>query len=266
MTGWGQSGPLAKAAGHDMNYIALTGVLHSIGTKGGPPVPPLNLVGDFGGGGIYLAFGIVCALLETARSGRGQVVNAAMIDGASSLMTAIYGLHAAGKWNDERGTNILDSGAHFYQVYETKDGKYVSVASIEAKFYDELLDKAGLDKDAFAAQWEHQRWPEYTERMRAVFKTRTRDEWCAIMEGSDICFAPGAVHGRGAPAPPQRRARHLRRGRRCRAAGAGAALRAHAGRHPAPTTRAGRAHRRGPRDWGFGREEIAALRQAGGLA
>jgi len=190
MTGWGQDGPLAHASGHDMNYIALTGALHAIGPKGGQPVPPLNLVGDFGGGALYLAFGIVSALLEAARSGQGQVVDAAMVDGAASLMSATYGYNAQGMWNPERGTNILDSGAHFYQVYETKDGKYVSIASIEAKFYDELLEKAGLDKEEYAAQHDRDRWPEYIEKLRAVFKTKTRDEWREIMEGSDICFAP----------------------------------------------------------------------------
>ena len=190
MTGWGQDGPLAHAAGHDMNYIALTGALHAIGPKGGQPVPPLNLVGDFGGGALYLAFGIVSALLEASRSGQGQVVDAAMIDGAASLMAATYGYNAQGMWNPERGTNLLDSGAHFYQVYETKDGKYVSIASIEAKFYDELLEKAGLDKEEYADQMERERWPEYIDKLGAVFKTKTRDEWREIMEGSDICFAP----------------------------------------------------------------------------
>jgi alpha-methylacyl-CoA racemase len=190
MTGWGQDGPLAHAAGHDMNYIALTGALNCIGSKGGPPVPPLNLIGDFGGGALYLAFGIVCALLEAARSGQGQVVDAAMVEGAASLMTATYGYNAMGMWNDERGTNILDSGAHFYQVYETKDGKHVSIASIEAKFYDELLERAGLDKQEYAEQMERGQWPAYIEKLAAVFKTKTRDEWREIMEGTDICFAP----------------------------------------------------------------------------
>ncbi len=190
MTGWGQDGPLAHAAGHDMNYIALTGALHAIGPKGGKPVPPLNLVGDFGGGALYLAFGIVSALLEASRSGQGQVVDAAMVDGAASLMAATYGYNAQGMWNPERGTNLLDSGAHFYQVYETKDGKYVSIASIEPKFYDELLEKAGLDKEEYSAQMEREHWPEYIDKLGAVFKTKTRDEWREIMEGSDICFAP----------------------------------------------------------------------------
>ena len=190
MTGWGQDGPLAHASGHDMNYIALTGALHAIGPKDGKPVPPLNLVGDFGGGALYLAFGIVSALLEASRSGQGQVVDAAMVDGAASLMAATYGYNAQGMWNPERGTNLLDSGSHFYQVYETKDGKYVSIASIEPKFYDELLEKAGLDKEEYSAQMERDRWPEYIDKLDAVFKTKTRDEWREIMEGSDICFAP----------------------------------------------------------------------------
>ncbi len=143
MTGWGQEGPLAHAAGHDINYIALSGALHSIGRKGEAPVPPLNLVGDFGGGALYLALGVVAGLLEAQKSGKGQVVDAAMVDGAASLMTAIYGMHGSGFWNDERGDNILDTGAHYYEVYETKDGKHVAIGSIEAKFYAELLDCRG---------------------------------------------------------------------------------------------------------------------------
>ncbi len=190
MTGWGQDGPLAVAAGHDMNYIALIGALHCIGNAGGPPVPPLNLVGDFGGGALFLAFGITCGLLEAQKSGQGQVVDAAMVDGAASLMTAIYGMNAMGMWSANRGENILDSGAHFYQVYETKDGKYVSIASIEAKFYAELLERTGLDGADLPKQMGRESWPEQNRRFAEVFKTKTRDEWCAIMEGSDICFAP----------------------------------------------------------------------------
>ena len=206
MTGWGQDGPLAGAAGHDMNYIALIGALHSIGTAGGPPVPPLNLVGDFGGGALYLAFGITCGLLEAQKSGQGQVVDAAMVDGAASLMTAIYGMNAMGMWSANRGENILDTGAHFYQVYETKDGKYVSIASIEAKFYAELLERTGLDGADLPEQMDRASWPEQNRRFADVFKTKTRDEWCAIMEGSDICFAP-VLSLDEAPAHPHIKAR-----------------------------------------------------------
>ena len=190
MTGWGQEGPLASAAGHDINYIALSGALNTIGRRGQAPVPPLNLIGDFGGGALYLAFGVVTGLLETQKSGKGQVIDAAMVDGAASLMTAIYGMHASGFWTDERGTNMLDTGAHFYDVYETSDGKYVSIGSIEGKFYDELLRLSGLKQEELAPQNDRKQWPQMKERVATLFRTKTRDEWCKIMEGSDICFAP----------------------------------------------------------------------------
>ena len=190
MTGWGQEGPLAKAVGHDINYIALVGALHSIGRKGEPPVPPLNLVGDFGGGGVFLALGVVGALLEAQKSGKGQVIDVAMIDGAASLMTAIYGLRAAGKWTDNRGENILDTGAHYYNVYETSDGQYVSVGSIEPKFYAELLRLTGLEREELPRQNDQSAWPALTAKLAAVFKTKTRAEWDELLEGSDICYAP----------------------------------------------------------------------------
>ncbi|MFP4513745.1 MAG: CaiB/BaiF CoA transferase family protein [Acidimicrobiales bacterium] len=191
MTGWGQSGPYAHTAGHDINYIALAGALDAIGRAGGPPVPPLNLVGDFGGGGMMLAFGVVCALLEASRSGEGQVVDAAMVDGAAVLMTMFHAFSAMGIWHEERGTNTLDTGAHFYDVYETADAKYVSIGSIEPQFYSELLRLTGLvDEADFAAQMDRSRWPALKERLAEVFRTKTRDEWCEIMEGTDVCFAP----------------------------------------------------------------------------
>ena len=190
MTGWGQEGPLAEAAGHDINYIALTGALHSIGRTGDRPLPPLNLVGDFGGGALYLALGVVAALLEAQKSGKGQVVDAAMVDGASSLMTAIYGIKAAGMWTNHRGENLLDTGAHFYEVYETRDGKFVSIGSIEAKFYEELLDLSGLKGQELPNQMDRSAWPALKEQLTKIFKSKTRDEWCKIMEGSDVCFAP----------------------------------------------------------------------------
>ena len=190
MTGWGQEGPLAMAAGHDINYIALSGALHSIGRRGEAPVPPLNLIGDFGGGALYLAFGVVAGLLEAQKSGKGQVIDAAMVDGAASLMTAIYGMHGAGIWSDERGANMLDTGAHYYDVYETKDGKHISIGSIEKKFYEELLQLSGLKNEELAPQNDRKSWPQMKERVAALFRTKTRDEWCKIMEGSDICFAP----------------------------------------------------------------------------
>jgi alpha-methylacyl-CoA racemase len=190
MTGWGQGGPLAHAAGHDINYIALVGALHSIGLKGGPPVPPLNLVGDYGGGALYLAFGLVCGLLEASRSGKGQVVDAAMIDGAASLMTSIFGRKAAGAWSSERGSNAVDGGSHFYTCYETKDAKFISVASIEVRFYRELLERLGLKDDIETSQHDRAGWDQAKQKLAALFKTRTRDEWCAVLEGTDVCFAP----------------------------------------------------------------------------
>jgi alpha-methylacyl-CoA racemase len=190
MTGWGQEGPLAQVAGHDINYIALAGALDSIGRRGEAPLPPLNLVGDFGGGGMLLAFGIACALVERARSGRGQVVDAAMVDGAAALMAIIHGAHQSGWWKEERGTNMLDTGAHFYEVYETSDGKYVSIGSIEPQFYQELLEKLGLSGEKLPGQMDRSQWPAFKARLAAIFKTKTRAQWCELLEGSDVCFAP----------------------------------------------------------------------------
>ena len=190
MTGWGQEGPLAQAAGHDINYIALTGALHAIGEKGGKPVVPLNLIGDFGGGGMLLAFGIVCAMLEAQSSGKGQVVDAAMIDGASTLMTMMYGAFQSGFWRNERGSNMLDGGAHFYGVYETADGRHVAIGSIDPQFYALLLERLGLADEKLPHQHDARHWDALRERFATIFRTRTRDEWCAVMEGSDICFAP----------------------------------------------------------------------------
>ena len=190
MTGWGQTGPYAQAAGHDINYIALAGALEPIGRAGGPPVPPLNLVGDFGGGGMFLAFGLVCAILEAHRSGRGQVVDAAMVDGAATLMTMFHSFAAMGIWNPERGTNLLDTGAHFYDVYECSDGKFISIGSIEPQFYAELRRLGGLDDAAWDAQMDRSGWPSKKEKLQELFRTKTRDAWCALMEHSDVCFAP----------------------------------------------------------------------------
>ncbi|HEX4209209.1 MAG TPA: CaiB/BaiF CoA-transferase family protein, partial [Candidatus Binataceae bacterium] len=177
MTGWGQDGPLSHAAGHDINYIALSGALHSIGRRGQAPVPPLNLIGDFGGGALYLALGVVAALLETQKSGKGQLIDVSMVDGAASLMTAIYGMKAAGVWSGGRGENILDTGAHYYDVYETSDGKYISIGSIETKFYEELLQLSGLKGEELPPQNNRETWPRMKERVAALFRTKTRDEW-----------------------------------------------------------------------------------------
>ncbi|MGH8737296.1 MAG: CaiB/BaiF CoA transferase family protein [Burkholderiales bacterium] len=190
MTGWGQDGPLAPRAGHDINYIALAGVLNAFGRKGEAPVPPLNLVGDFGGGGMLLGFGIACALVEAQRSGKGQVVDAAMVEGASQLAAMFSGMLAAGRWSEARGENTLDTGAPWYDVYETADGKFVSIGSIEARFYEELIEKMNLKNQPLPSQHDRARWPELRARFTATFKSKTRDEWCAVFEGSDACFAP----------------------------------------------------------------------------
>lgn len=263
MTGWGQDGPLAEAAGHDINYIALTGALHAIGRVGGPPVPPLNLVGDFGGGALYLAFGIACALVEARQSGQGQVVDAAMTDGAASLMTMFYGFRAQGLWQDVRGANLLDSGAPWYDVYETKDAKYVAIGSIEGRFYAELIRRLGLEGEALPKQYDLKRWPELRARFAARFKEKTRDEWCAAMEGSDVCFAP-VLTLEEAPKHPHNAAR-------------GTFVEVDGIVQPAPAPRFSRTSGaiagpppkpgehtdRGLADWGFTAAEIAALKAAG---
>ena len=206
VTGWGQTGPLARAAGHDLNYIALTGALHATGRAGQPPTPPLNLVGDFGGGALYLALGVVAALLEAQRSGLGQVVDAAMVDGAASLMTGIYGLLGAGLHRDTRGVNALDGGAHFYDVYETRDGKHIALAPIEPGFYRTLLDRLGVDDGALPHSSDRDEWPVLKQRLASVIATRTRDEWVQRLEGTDACFAP-VLSMTEAPHHPHTRAR-----------------------------------------------------------
>jgi len=190
MTGWGQYGPLSQAAGHDINYISITGALAAIGRPDSPPVPPLNLVGDFGGGGMLLALGLVSALLESKSSGKGQVIDAAMTDGSALLMSMFYSMKASGAWNEEVGTNILDGGAHFYDSYECKDGKYISIGSIEPQFYAMLREVAELKDPIFDNQMSRKEWPEKKEAITKIFLAKTRDEWCDLMEGTDICFAP----------------------------------------------------------------------------
>jgi len=261
MTGWGQEGPLAPRAGHDINYIALSGILNAIGRRGEPPVPPLNLIGDFGGGGMLLGFGVVCALLEAERSGRGQVIDAAMVDGAALLAAMFAGFLAAGGWSEERGANMLDSGAPWYDVYETADRKYVAIGAIEDKFFAELC--ARLELTDLPAQHDRSRWPEMRLRFADAFKTKTRDEWCRVFEGSDACFAP-VLGWREARAHPHSRAR---------AAYAEVAKVA----QPAPAPRFSRtppAIGRPPpergeggadalREWGFKASEIAQMRALG---
>ncbi|MFY8142128.1 MAG: CaiB/BaiF CoA transferase family protein [Caulobacter sp.] len=189
MTGWGQTGPYAKAAGHDMNYIAITGALHAIGTED-KPVPPLNLVGDFGGGALYLAFGLMAGIISARETGKGQVIDCAMSDGAASLMAMFYGFKGAGIWKDERRSNLLDGGAHFYDTYQCADGKWISIGSIEPQFYALLLEKTGITDPEFANQMDRSAWPSLKAKLQDVLRTKTQAEWCAIMDATDICFAP----------------------------------------------------------------------------
>jgi alpha-methylacyl-CoA racemase len=267
MTGWGQDGPLSQAAGHDINYIALAGALHSFARRGERPVPPLNMVGDFGGGGMLLAFGVTCGLLEAARSGKGQVVDAAMVDGAAVLMTMIHAFVGMGMWSsDEPGTNILDTGAHFYDVYETADGRFVAIGPIEGKFYAELLRLVGLEREELPWQLDRNAWPEMKERFAVLFRTKTRDEWTELLEGSDACFAPVLSMGE-APDHPHNRAR------RTFIADGGIV-------QPAPAPRFSRTSpevQRPPpapgehtdavlQDWGFDPDDITKLRAAGAVA
>jgi alpha-methylacyl-CoA racemase len=266
MTGFGQAGPLAQAAGHDINYIALAGALAPIGRRGAPPTPPLNLVGDFGGGGLLLAFGMVCALLERVTSGKGQVVDAAMVDGAAALMTVFHGAQQSGFWSDERGTNMLDSGSHFYDAYETADGEFVAIGAIEPQFYAELLKRAGVEADALPPQLDRARWPEAKAAFEKLFKTRTRAQWCEILEGTDACFAPVLTMAEA------RRHPH--------AAARGSFVSVGGVEQPRPAPRFSRtdsAISRPPArpgehtdevlaEWGFGASEIAALRASKSIA
>lgn len=206
MTGWGQDGPMAQAAGHDINYISLSGALHGIGRKGQKPVPPLNLVGDFGGGGMMLAFGMVCALLEAQKSGLGQVIDASMVEGSAALMGMFSTLQGYGVFRHERESNMLDGAAHFYDSYETADGKYISIGSIEPQFYALLIEKAELDAETFKPQMDMKQWPTLKAKLSEVFKQKTRDQWVIIMEGTDVCFAP-ILSLAEAPSHPHNQAR-----------------------------------------------------------
>ena len=205
VTGYGQDGPLSQVAGHDINYISIAGVLGAIGRAGEPPIPPMNLVADYGGGGMLLAFGVVCALLEARASGQGQVIDAAMVEGASLLATVMHGLMAMGIWSTEHGTNVLDTGAHFYEVYECADGRHIAVGAIEPQFYDELLRLMEIDPDD-VPQWARDRWPEFKQLFAAKFRTRTRDEWAAILEPAEACATPVLTLGE-APSHPHNVAR-----------------------------------------------------------
>jgi len=265
MTGWGQDGPLANAAGHDINYIAIAGVLNNFVRNGQAPTPPLNLVGDFGGGGLLLAFGMVCGLLEAARSGQGQVVDAAMVDGSAILTTMIYAFLAMGIWQDAPGTNMLDTGAHFYEVYETADGKYLAVGAIEHQFYAELLQRTGLENEDMPYQMDRAHWPAMKERFAALFKTKTRDEWQQLLEGTDACVVP-VLSLSEAHEHPHNRARQtfvqrdgvLQPAPAPRFSRTGADI---AGPPPSPGEHTDAALA----DWGFSPEELAKLRETGAV-
>lgn len=266
VTGWGQDGPLASAAGHDINYIALAGVLGAIGLKGGPPVPPLNLVGDYGGGGVYLAFGVLCGILEARGGGKGQVVDATMVDCAASLLTETFSQMASGSWVDSRGSNVLDGGAPWYGAYETADGRYVSIGAIEPKFYAQLIERLDLQNEDLPPRNDRSGWPILREHFARVFKTRTREEWCRMLEGTDACFAP-VLSVAEAPRHPHNVARQT-------------FVEVDGVIQPAPAPRFGRTRpeiQRGPprrgqhtdevlAGWGFGSGEIAALRASGAIA
>jgi alpha-methylacyl-CoA racemase len=263
LTGWGQEGPYAAAAGHDIDYIALAGALEPLGRAGEKPTPPINVLGDFAGGGMLLAFGIACAAFETARSGEGQVIDAAMVDGAALMLTPFYAARASGFWG-ERGTNHLDTGAPFYDTYETADGEFVAVGTVEPKFYAELLERTGADLD-LDAQYDKTRWPADKERLAEVFRTKTRDEWCELLEGTDACFAP-VLTPLEAPEHPHNRAR-------------GTFLSPGGVPQPAPAPRYSRTRAAVPEPpmhpgddteavlerWGFPRDEVDKLRAIGAV-
>ena len=263
MTGWGQSGAFAHAAGHDINYLSLSGALHAIGEPGRKPVVPLNLVADGGGGAMLLALGVLAGLLEARGSGRGQVVDAAMTDGAALLMSMMYTLKAMGQWQQQRGSNLLDGGAHFYDTYQCRDGRWISVGAIEPQFYALLLEKTGITDPDFQQQWDRSRWPRLKEKLAAVIAQRTRAEWCAVFDGTDACVAP-VLDMDEAPRHPHNRSRHTF------TEVAGVVQPAAAPRFsrtpPAPPS----APRTGSEpdallDWGLDASELATLRQQGVL-
>jgi alpha-methylacyl-CoA racemase len=265
MTGWGQDGPYAQAAGHDIDYIGLAGALAHFGREGSKPTPPINLVGDFGGGGMLLAFGVVCAVLEARTSGHGQVVDAAMVDGSALLMTMLWGLRALGAWDERMGVNVLDSGAPFYDTYETADGRFVALGALEPQFYAELLARTGLDAEDLPAQMDRDGWPRLRERFTELFRTKTRDEWCEILEGTDACFAPVLAMSEAARHPHVQARRTI--------------VEDFGVQQPAPAPRFSRTpgEIQGPppwpgqhtddalRDWGFSTKDVAKLRETGAV-
>jgi alpha-methylacyl-CoA racemase len=265
MTGWGQTGPLARVAGHDINYISLSGALHAVGRAGERPVPPLNLVGDFGGGAMFLAFGVLSAVFESKRSGVGQVVDVSMVEGSAALMHMMYAMLAQGQWGDARGTNLLDGAAHFYDTYETADGKYVSIGALEPEFYRLLVQLTEVDAKEFSTHMDREHWPVLRAKLAAVIKQKTREQWCAIMEGTDACFAP-VLSMSEAPHHPHNRAR-------------GTFIEVGGVQQPAPAPRFSRTNPQVPqgaspagsdtcavlRSAGFGEAQIQSLRERGAL-
>ncbi len=264
MTGWGQTGPLAHTAGHDINYLSLSGALHAIGERGGKPVAPLNLVADCGGGAMLLAMGVLAGVISARQTGKGQVVDAAMTDGAAVLMSMMYTLKAMGQWTQQRGDNLLDGGAHFYDTFQCSDGKWLSVGAIEPQFYALLLEKTGISDPAFQSQWDRAQWPALKEKLAAVLRGKTRDEWCAIFAGSDACVAP-VLDMDEAPNYPHNRERQtfievngvIQPAPAPRFSGTptGRPLPPSPAADPQPTLLA----------WGFGSDEIATLKAAGAI-
>jgi alpha-methylacyl-CoA racemase len=264
MTGWGQTGPYAHAAGHDMNYIAITGALHAIGTTD-KPVPPLNLVGDFGGGALYLAFGLLAGVIHARQTGQGQVIDCAMSDGAASLMAMFYGFKAAGMWKDERRANMLDGGAHFYDTYQCADGRWVSIGSIEPQFYALLLEKTGLEDPEFARQHDRAAWPDLHDRLARVIATKTREEWTEIMGGTDVCFAPVLTLDE-APRHPHNAARQtFVEVKGVTQPAPAPRFSATPGAIQGPPPHIGAHDREALADWGFAQADIDALARAGAL-
>lgn len=265
MTGWGQTGPYANAAGHDMNYIAITGALHAIGT-GDKPIPPLNLVGDFGGGALYLAFGLLAGVLNARATGEGQVIDCAMSDGAASLMAMFYGFKASGMWKDERRANLLDGGAHFYDTYQCADGKWISIGSIEPQFYALLLEKTGINDPAFAAQMDRGAWNDLRDKLAHVIAQKTQAEWCEIMDATDVCFAP-VLDLDAAPKHPHNVARQtfVELGGVVQPAPA-PRFSATPGEIQGPPPAIGAHDREALSDWGFSAAAIDELKAAGALA
>ena len=265
MTGWGQEGPIAHIAGHDINYIALSGVLHSIGEAGGPPVPPLTLVGDFGGGALYLAMGVLAGIISARSTGRGQVIDCSMVEGSASLMMMMYGALASGAWKEERGQNRTDGGAHYYQVYETKDGEYVSIGAIEPQFYALLLKHSGLEDEELPPQTDRARWPEMQERLQRIFKSKTRAEWTEIMQQTDICFAPVLRMSEAIEHPHNRHRSSFVEIDGIAQPGPAPRFMATPTRVQRPPARAGEHTEAVLRDWGFSAGEIAALHGSGAV-